>query len=275
MLAGVANKQFSANKQFVAKYGPWAVVTGASSGIGKAFAIAVAEKGLSVVLVARRKDELLQVANHLNSKGVETRIITANLASSSEVQRLHQATSELNIGLFIASAGFGTSGEFIRGEVEDELSMIDVNCRALAASAHHFGRRFKRSGGGIILLSSIVAFQGNANSANYSATKAYVQTLAEGLQSELKEHGVDVLACAPGPTASGFAERANMKLGMTLTPDTVAKKSLSALGRRTTVLPGFLSKLLKYIMFGLPRWARTRIMSSVMRGITKHQNAGV
>lgn len=99
--------------------------------------------------------------------------------------------------------------------VEPELDMIDVNCRAVAALTHAFGQRFAARGkGGIVLMSSLVAFQGVAHAANYAATKAYVQSLAEGLRTELAPLGVAVVACAPGPIASGFAARASMVMSM-------------------------------------------------------------
>ncbi len=116
-------------------------------------------------------------------------------------------------------------------------------------------------------MSSIVSFQGTPWSAHYSATKAYVQVLAEGLRAELKPKNIDLLAVAPGPTKTGFASRANMKMGAALDPTKIAPEILSALGRKTTVLPGFLSKLLVYSMLPLPRWARIAIMGKVMRGM--------
>jgi short-subunit dehydrogenase len=150
--------------------------------------------------------------------------------------------------------------------------MLAVNCEALVSLSWYFGRQFRQRGrGGLILMSSIVGFQGMPFASHYAATKAYVQTLAEGLSIELRRHGVDVLASAPGPTESGFAERANMKMGKALRPVDVAQRTLNALGRKTTVLPGFLSKLLRYSLAPLPRWARIRIMGKVMRGMTKHQ----
>ena len=261
------------NQRFLEKYGPWAVVTGASSGIGKAFAIETASRGVNVCICSRRKPELEELAKQLTEFGVQVQVTAADLSQSDGVKRLHDTASDLDVGLFVAAAGFGTSGTFVDNASEDELNMIDVNCRALTASTHHFAERLKRRGnGGIILLSSIVAFQGNAYSANYSATKAFVQTLAEGLHRELKPFSVDVLASAPGPTNSGFADRAKMKLGKALSPAIVAQRSLDALGKKSTVLPGALSKALKHAMFGLPRWAKTSIMSNVMKGMTRHQH---
>jgi short-subunit dehydrogenase len=118
-------------------------------------------------------------------------------------------------------------------------------------------------------MSSIVGFQGTPNAAHYAATKAYVQTLAEALHVELAPLGVDVLASAPGPTASGFAARARMQMRVALEPEDVARSTLEALGRTSTVLPGALSKLLAYSLVQLPQWARVRIMGRVMDGMTR------
>jgi hypothetical protein len=117
----------------------------------------------------------------------------------------------------------------------------------------------------------MVAFQGVPYSANYAATKAYVQSLGEALAEELRPHGVDVLAAAPGPVASGFGQRANMKMNMSLTPQQVGIPILKALGRNTTVLPGFLTKFLVYSLRTVPRWGKVKIMKIVMGGMTEHQ----
>jgi short-subunit dehydrogenase len=122
-------------------------------------------------------------------------------------------------------------------------------------------------------MSSMVAFQGVPYSANYAATKAYVQSLAEALAEELKPYGVDVLAAAPGPVASGFGQRANIKMNMSLTPQQVGIPILKALGRKTTVLLGFLTKFLVYSLRTVPRWGKVKIMKLVMGGMTEHQRA--
>lgn len=252
------------------KYGPWVVVTGASSGIGRAIACELAKAKLNCVLVGRGVKELDRLSGELsNQHGIQCRVLMQDLAADSAAESVQQATAELDVGLLVASAGFGTSGAFLENLLGPELEMLNVNCRSLMELSWHFGRRFeKRGGGGIILMSSIVGFQGTPWSAHYSATKAYVQVLAEGLRTELKASNVDVLAVAPGPTRTGFAARANMKMGSALDPEAIAPEILHALGRKTTVLPGFLSKLLVYSMIPLPRWARIAIMGKVMRGMS-------
>ncbi len=180
-----------------------------------------------------------------------------------------QATEEADVGLFVAAAGFGTSGAFAESDLNVELNMIDVNCRALAAMTHEFARRFVQRGkGGIVLMSSLVAFQGTPRAANYAATKAYVQSLAEGLHTELKPKGVAVLASAPGPVKSGFGARARMAITIGQTPGDVARGTLAAIGRRATVRPGMLEKLLEISLSPLPRSARVLAMSRVMSGMT-------
>lgn len=259
------------------RYGRWAVVTGASDGIGKAFAERLAQAGFNLVVAARRKDVLEEVAQVLSADcGVEIRVVSCDLGTPAGVATLEEATEGLDAGLLVAAAGFGTSGPFLSADLNAELEMIDLNCRAVAALTHAFGNRFvRRGGGGLVLLSSLVAFQGVPRAANYAATKAYVQTLAEGLRQELSGTGVDVLAVAPGPVHSGFGRRANMRMGMAQTPREVAHGALRMLGSRGTVRPGFLAQLLELLLKPLPRWGRVRVMGLVMGGMTKHQQSAV
>jgi short-subunit dehydrogenase len=255
------------------RYGPWAVVTGASSGIGEALARRLAADGLRLVLVARGGAQLRDLAADLSARhGVDTRVVAADLAHRDGATAVTSATADLDVGLLVAAAGFGTSGPFLTADPERELAMLDVNCRAVLLHALHFGRRFAARGrGGLVLLGSIVGYQGVPRAAHYAATKAYVQSLGEALHLELAPQGVDVLVSAPGPVHSGFAARADMQMGAALRPDDVARATLAALGRRGTVAPGALSKLLTYSLAPLPRWGRSRILAHVMRGMTRHQ----
>jgi short-subunit dehydrogenase len=256
-----------------ARYGSWAVVTGASSGIGREIGYELAKAGLNLVLVARRRAVLEQIATELADRhSIQVRVIELDLELESNVKTLEIATRDLDVGLLVAAAGFGTSGSFLDAQLSQEIDMLNVNCRALLQLSWYFGRRFAERGrGGLVLMSSIVGFQGTPFAAHYAATKAYVQALGEALSVELAPLGVDVLTAAPGPTHSNFAIRAGMKLGTALQPQDVARPILAALGRRSTVLPGFLSKLLIYSLMPLPRSMRVRIMGGVMADMTKHQ----
>jgi uncharacterized protein len=259
--------------QLCRRYGRWAVVTGASDGIGREFARSLGDAGFDLVLVARRGDVLDELRAELEARApIRTLRIVADLATNDGVRAVVEGTSELDVGLLVAAAGFGTSGRFIDAPLEEELGMIDVNCRAVAALAHHFGNRFAKAGrGGVVLMSSLLAFQGVPGAANYAATKAYIQSLAEALRMELSPFGVDIVSSAPGPVRSGFAKRADMKMSMAGTPASVAQGTLDALGRAGTVRPGFLSKFLGLALAFLPRWGRVRTMGFVMAGMTKHR----
>lgn len=259
--------------KFRDRYGPWAVVTGASDGIGREFAKALAARGMSLVLVARRTERLNALSKELGSAfGIQCIAVAADLSRPEGNQALFAQTARLDVGLLVAAAGFGTSGPFIKNAVATESEMLAVNCAAVLEQCHHYGQRFaKQERGGLILLSSLVAFQGVPRATHYAATKAYVQSLAEGLRIELKPFGVDVIASAPGPIHSGFAARANMHMAQALAPDVVALQTLAALGRRTTVRPGWLSKLLGWSLATAPRPVRVMIMSNVMAGMTARQ----
>ena len=256
-----------------ARYGPWALVTGASDGIGRETAVCLAKTGLHLALVARRRAALESLADELAaSHRIETRVLDFDLGAPDAPEALFAATADLDIGLVVACAGFGTSGRFLETDTDSELEMIDVNCRAVLALSKGFAQRFLlRNRGGLVLMSSLLAFQGVPLAANYAATKAYVQTLAEGLHLELSPLGIDVVASAPGPIHSGFAARAGMQMGLGQEPRHVAQATLDSLGRRATVRPGWLSKCLEGSLFGLPRWARARILGQVMKGMTKHR----
>ncbi len=260
---------------FLNRYGPWAVVTGASDGIGRAFAEQLAELGMNLVVVARRADRLHELAQTTRAKhGVEVVVVAEDLSSTAGLAELHRVTAPLDIGLLVASAGYGTSGPVLQADLLQERNMLDLNCYAVLEQCVHFGGRFAQRGrGGIVLLSSLVGWQGVPQSAHYAATKAYVQSLAEALRIELKPKGVDVLASAPGPVHSGFAARADMVMSSAVLPAVVARESLQGLGRQGTVVPGGLSKLLTYSLLPLPRPLRSLILAKVMGGMTKHQNA--
>lgn len=260
-------------ERIYSKYGNWALVTGASSGIGLALSKLIASSGLNVIISSRNGNVLNEIKADIERVyRVEVRTVSADLSTTEGVVSVISACEKLSIGLFVSSAGYGTSGYLSDSVIEQEVNMLRVNCEASLLLTHHFAKRFiYQKRGGIILMSSMVAFQGVPYSANYSASKAYIQSLAEALHRELKSHNIDVLAAAPGPVKSGFSSRANMEMDMYLKPEDVAAPILKALGRKTTVLPGLLTKFLVYSLRTVPRWGKVRIMEKVMGGMTQHQ----
>ncbi len=180
---------------FATRYGQWAVITGASSGIGREIAISAARTGLKVALVARSQEPLRQLAQQLKGEA-----IPLDLTRPSAPDTLLETLGNRSIGLLVNAAGFGSGGPFLSSSLSNELGMLELNCLAVLSLTHAFAQRFAaQRHGGIILFSSIVAWQGVPYSANYAATKAYTQSLGEALHRELKPYGVDVLTAAPGP----------------------------------------------------------------------------
>ena len=251
------------------RYGPWALITGASDGIGKALATGIAAQGINVVLAARSQDKLHILAAELAAAhGIETMVLPVDLADPGAADTVEDLTGRLDIGLVVLAAGFGTTGTFLETALTEELELIAVNITAVMRLSHTFaGRLAARGKGGIVLFGSIVGWQGVAGQANYAASKAYVQGLAEGLHDELKARGVDVLAVAPGPVDSGFGARAGLTMTSATTTEVVATATLNALGRRRTVIPGARGKFLTAALTPLPRRVRSLILGTVIAGM--------
>jgi len=256
-------------------YGNRVLITGATSGMGKEMAIKFGEAGFNLIITGRRENLLNELSTFLfDEYKVECIPVCGDLSKEEDVSNLIKETNHLDIGIAVLNAGFGTSGKFIASDIEQEINMLNLNCKALLMFTHYFSNKMKKQTqkGAIVLLSSMVAFQGVPNAAHYAATKAYVQSLGEAIALELKPEGVDVLCAAPGPVQSGFSERADMKMSMALSPEEVGVPIISAIGKKATVLPGFLTKLLVYSLRMTPRWGKIRIMGKVMGGFTEHQN---
>lgn len=255
------------------RYGKWALVTGATSGIGRELALKFGEAGFSLVITGRREKLLLELSNQLfDEHKTEVIPIPGDLSKIENVTKLTTEIDHLPIGIAVMNAGYGTSGKFIHSDIEQEVNMLDLNCKALLVLTHYFAQKMAEvKQGAIVLMSSMVAFQGVPNAAHYAATKAYVQTLGEALALELRPKGVDILCAAPGPVESGFSERANMQMGKALKPQDVGVSIIQSIGKKTTVLPGWLTKVLVYNLRMVPRWAKIRIMGKVMAGFTQHQ----
>ena len=254
---------------FVERYGPWAVVAGASEGIGASFSQKLAARGLNLVLVARRAAPLETLAATLRDQhGVEVRVRPLDLGSPDAVSKLGTAIEGLDVGLVIYNAAYSPIGRFIDIEVEEHLKAVAVNVHGPLRFSHYFGRRLAERGkGGIILMSSVSGYQGTAMVANYAATKAYDTILAEGLWYELRGHGVDVLACIAGATLTPSYESVtddipSKGLARPMPPDEVTEQALADLGRRPSGASGrrnrFASALLSRI---LPRSAAIEMVS--------------
>ncbi len=259
----------SIDQSFSERYGTWALVAGASEGLGASFSRQLARKGLDLLLLARRPEPLEELAQSLRREsGVQVRTASVDLGAEDLLQRISELTNELDLGLLVYNAAYAPIGAFLECELEDHLKVVDVNVRGPLTLAHYFGKRFvKRGRGGIILMSSMSGMQGTAMVANYAASKAYDMVLAEGLWRELGRAGVDVLACVAGATLTPNYESSTPKLpqnwlGRPMDPDDVTEQALRDLGRTPTGVSGgrnrFAATLLRRL---LPRRAAIRLVS--------------
>jgi hypothetical protein len=224
------------SNDFRNKYGPVALVTGASSGIGKSFAERLAEMGLDLVLVARRVQRMESLAVHLRAThGVAVQVCAIDLAAADAAERIADVTGSLDIGLLVSNAGFGLGGDHSAHDPRAMTEMLMVNCHAPMQLAHRFIPRLRNRGkGGIILTSSVEALIGCPYSAAYSASKAFVKSLAEALWGELTPEGIDVLAICPGATDTEALGRHGIDpttLPNVMSPDAVAKLALENLSQ--------------------------------------------
>jgi short-subunit dehydrogenase len=192
-----------------ARFGPWAVITGASSGIGREFARQIAASGINVVLVARR-EALLREAGAEFSKAysIEHRAVVADLSVEGFISGIASATAGLDVGLVISNAGTANPGEFLKLERGELIRLLKLNSLAHMEIAHHFGAGLvERRRGGIVLCGAMGAMQGVPFMANESGAKSYVQSFGEALHVELKPFGVNVSVLVIGPTQTAIIEK--------------------------------------------------------------------
>ena len=190
--------------------GKWALVTGASAGIGTALAEELARGGTNLVLTARRRERLEELAQKLvAAHKIQTKIFVADLAEADAPQKIFQFTSEqgIEVELLINNAGFGAYGEFHTVEARRLLEMVQVNCSAVVHLTRlYLPEMVARRRGDVLILASTASFQSVPYISTYAATKAFDLLFAEGLAEEMKPHGIRVCALCPGSTESEFAD---------------------------------------------------------------------
>lgn len=240
-----------ADAWFQQKYGPWALVAGASEGLGAAWADALAARGLSLLLLARRPEPLEATARAVRERhGVEVRAFALDLGAPGLEGQLSSLTEGLEVGCAVYNAAFPAQGAFLESALLDQLRCLEVNCRGPLTLAHVLGRPMAARGrGALVLMSSLTAFQGAPFIATYGATKAFNLNFAEALWFELKDRGVDVLACAAGATRTPNLLRASPKgePGM-IEPEQVVAEALAALGAGPSMVPGAFNRFATFAM---------------------------
>ena len=223
------------------RYGEWALVTGASAGIGAEFARALARHGVSCVLSARREDRLRELAAELEKNHqVATRVVAADLAAADGADRLAAAVADLDLAILVNNAGFGLAGRFDRCDPKRLREMVQVNCMApVALTALLLPRLLERGRGAIIVTGSVAGRQPLPLHGVYAATKAFDLLFGEALAVEVREHGIDVLVLEPGPTETEFQEVAREISHPGEPASRVVEVALDALGRQPSVVSGW------------------------------------
>lgn len=251
-----------------------AVITGASSGIGEAFARQLAQMGYDLVLVARGQEKLAQIAAELQTKhGILAEVVAADLSKAEGVERVEEAIGKLDdLVLLINNAGFGTMGPLLEKGLFRQLDMIHVHVNAsMRLTRAALTRMVDKGYGGVINVSSIVAFFHGAGSANYCATKAYLNTFSQAVQAEVRENGLFVQALCPGYTYTNFHDtgeydafsRNEVPGWLWMSAAEVADISLNALGNgRVVLVPGAVNQ-------AIVQFARTGIDLAILRRLAK------
>lgn len=255
-------------------------MAGASEGIGAAFARELRARGLKVVLAARRAGPLDALALSLDpGSRDDVRAVPCDLGDPAGVDALLRATRGLEVGLLVFNAASSTVGPFLATSLDDHRKAVDVNARGALALAHALaGPMAARRRGGVVLMSSLTAFQGTPLVASYGATKAFNLVLAEALWHELRPSGVDVLACCAGATLTpGYARATPPRKSSFLAPrpqrpEQVAREALHALGRRPFVVTGRGNKVAAFVMSRL--LSRRRAVATIGRAMEARYGRG-
>lgn len=252
------------------RFGGAAVVTGASSGIGEAFARALAARGMDLILIAREGDRLEILASTLEMQHQIRALPMAVDLGDPDIAEIVSAgvkSAGLSVGLLVNNAGYGLFGDFTEQDPSDQAGMIDVNCRAPVALARKFAPEMVARGrGGMIFVASTAAYQPTPYFSVYAATKVFDLFLGEALWAELQQHGVEVLALSPGHVPTGFQARSGDPMthppGGVSTTDEIVATALLALGRKPSVISGLRNGAVAALVYLLPR---TVVMNATMR----------
>ncbi len=244
---------------FLSRFGPWALIAGASDGIGESFARTLAARGINVALLARREPLLRELAADIEAAhGVATRVIVADLTADDLMERVTVGTHDLEVGILVYNAGAVHGAKTFHDQpIDHALGLVNLNCRGPVLLAHHFGGPMRDRGhGGLLLLTSMAALSGSSYTASYNSTKSFDLILAESLWHELGPHSVDVMAVIAGATRTPSMLSSNESFedypGI-MEPDEVAVGALANLGRGPRWVAGEANRAAASGIASLPR----------------------
>jgi short-subunit dehydrogenase len=252
------------------KYGPWALVAGASVGLGAEFALQLAERGLNLLLVARGAEALGELERQVRERSqVEVRTASLDLGRSDVRERVVELTAGLEVGLLVYNAAAAYVGPFLEQSLSSKLAIVDVNIRGpLIVSDALVPAMVQRGRGGVVLMSSLAASQGSPLVSVYAASKAFDLVLAEGLWFELAPKGVDVIACRAGATRTPAFEKSNPAPGGSpvMEPGPVVRETLDRLGEAPSMIPGAFNKMATFFLNRvMPRRAAVTVMGNATK----------
>jgi short-subunit dehydrogenase len=261
----------------------WVLVTGASSGFGEEFARQYGAQGRPLVLVARRIEKLQTLATELRERyRVDVVVEQVDLSDVAAVVQLHQRLRErgVAIDILINNAGHGLQGTFLDSTLEAALAMLQLDVVSLTAATHVFAQDMRTRGRGkILLVASMLAYQGVEKFAVYAAAKMYVLRLGEALHRELTRDGVTVTVLCPGMSDTGFATAAQQKITpalklLMMQPAPVVRAGIRALqAGRISVVPGWANKASVMFTWATPRWLHQAVFARIMGAATDRGDA--
>ncbi len=256
---------------FNEKYGSWALITGATSGIGAELSNQIAAKGLNIVLVARKEKELIEKADLISKKyGVKTKYISADIALQEGIEKVKSGCNNLQIGLLVLAAGLEVNGAFEKNNIQLELQVVQLNVISTLVLTHHFiAPMIKRRKGGVLMISSLSGHMPNPYFANYAGTKAYVLNFGASLYGEMKPKDVDITVLSPGLTSTPMVANNGVDWAKTpmspLKPEMVAATGLNALGIKFLAIPGGKNKIMAAMAKHSPLQMQAGINEKMMR----------
>ncbi len=244
-----------------------ALITGASSGIGRDMARILSSRGYDLILVARRKDRLEKLKKELNTN---VEIIALDISSTFNCMKLYNKVKKQDIDIVINNAGFGIFGSFSETKLDPDLDMIDLNIKAVHSLTKVFLQDFKEKNKGYILnVASSAAFQGGPLMATYYATKAYVLRITEAIHEELRRENSNVYVgvLCPGPVNTEFNDVANVKFGVkALDSYDVAEYAIKSMfKRKLIIIPGLMMKVTNVLGNFIPRKLKLRMTYNIQK----------
>ena len=262
---------------FKEKYGKWALIAGGAEGLGEAFCLSLADKGMNVVIVDFKEKPLMELSEKLEARGILVTPLLMDLQEPGSAQKILSGIEGLDCRLMIYNAAYSRVKKFLDHPAQELDQYIDVNIRTPMKLVHGFSSSLINKGkrGGILLMSSLAGLIGMQLVAPYAATKAANWNLAEALHHELAEHHIDIMACIAGPTSTQAYLDTRPQYGSfkpeVMAPGKVAALAMENLGKRTLYIPGYFNRISYFILTRmLPRKVAASVANGTMGKMYRH-----